>query len=114
MRNDDRRDRPERLAFGVGLIVLGILLTLGQLDLLPVRGMQHLWPTFILMAGVGKLLTPRYRSTGVFLVGLSLVFFAHSLGWAALHRTWPVLFVLGGLAMVWQALVGDRSREQAS
>ncbi len=107
MTREDRRDRPEKVMFGAGLIVLGILLTLGQLHLLPVEGLQHLWPTFILLAGLGKLLTPRRRSAGVFLVGLSLVFFAHTLGFASMNRTWPLFFVLGGVAMVWRALASD-------
>lgn len=101
------RDRPERLAFGAGLIVLGLALTLGELHVLPVDGLRHLWPTFLLIAGLAKLWSPRHRPAGAFMVGLSLVFFAHALGFASMRRTWPLFIVLGGLAMVWRALARD-------
>lgn len=94
----------ERLALGLGLIGLGLLLTLDQLGLAALGGMRQLWPLILIALGLGRLVASERRAGGALLLGLGLIFLLHSYRVARLHQTWPLFLVLGGISM----LVRDR------
>lgn len=110
----DARPRPtgvahERLALGLGLIGLGVLLTLDQLGLVALGGMRQLWPLILIAAGLGRLASPGRRGGAFTLLGLGLIFLLHSFRLARLHQTWPLFLVLGGISM----LMRDRRERHA-
>ena len=56
-----------RLAFGLGIMVIGLLLTLDNFGLLETRRFVRFWPILLIVAGVGKLthrLRAKARPTG--------------------------------------------------
>jgi Domain of unknown function (DUF5668) len=93
-----------RLSLGLGLITLGLVLTLGQAGLLHLEGLGRFWPLLLIGVGLVKVSQPLedgQRAVGVALLcagGLLLLF--NILSWG---RAWPLLFVLLGALLLWQA-----------
>ena len=87
-----------RLALGLVLIAVGLLLLLDQAGFL--RGLGRGWPLLILGAGVVKLLQP--REDGQKAIGVALVFLG---GWFQIISVgfWPLLLTLAGSFLLWGA-----------
>jgi hypothetical protein len=93
-----------RLAIGLLLIGLGLLLTLQQAGILNVDGISRFWPLLPIGIGMVKLRQPLadgQRAVGVALVaGGGLFQLIGVLSWG---RAWPLALVLAGGLLLWHA-----------
>jgi hypothetical protein len=92
-----RRTRARHIAFGACLAV-------NRRDIFDIFA---LWPLFLLGFGASKLLAPccrRERRSGIWLVSLGSWFALNQFTVLRARDTWPLLLVLMGAMMSWEAL----------
>jgi hypothetical protein len=94
-----------RLALGMVLIVMGLLLTLEQAGILNVEGIGRFWPLFLIGIGYVKVRQPLedgQRAIGMaLLAGGGLFQLISVLSWG---RAWPLALVAAGGLLLWQAV----------
>lgn len=94
-----------RLALGMVLIGLGLLLTLAQAGILRIEGLGRFWP--LLLIGIGLVKVRQPMADGQRAVGVALLFagglfqLISVLSWG---RAWPLVFVVAGGFLLWQAV----------
>ena len=104
--------RPQRrhrgLLTGVGLILVGILFLLHNLDVIDFRYSWESWPLLLVFFGVIRMLERSDRSSGLWLVLIGLWLFVNEreLWGFTYSNSWPLLVVVVGLSMVWKAMRG--------
>ncbi len=109
MNGETRRAPAGPLIGGILLVLVGVLFTLDSFGVLKAGDLLDYWPLVLVGAGLARIVGPRRpqeRVGGVILTmagGLLLLRTLH-LFWFRLHDLWPVLFLLGGGALLWQAL----------
>lgn len=100
-----RRDRGPVIG-GVVLIVVGTFLLLEKLGYVPNGFILHFWPTIFIVIGLVKIVYAGGRPTGAVLIAVGLLLQLSEIG--VLHVNfwdlWPVLIIIAGAAMLWQAL----------
>jgi predicted membrane protein len=100
------------LVFGIVIIIVGVLFTLDNLDLIESDVYLRYWPLGLVAVGIAKLLEARRTNAG--LLGGALFVLAGSwllldnLGYidAHLFDFWPVVLVIAGAMIVWHGLQG--------
>jgi len=107
-----------QLLVGVMVIVVGVLLTLDNLDLINAEMYLRFWPAGLIALGLLKLW--HAREVGGSFAGFLLTLVGT---WLLLERTaivdlsfrdlWPALLVFFGMFLVWQGLSGPRRRATA-
>lgn len=108
-----------RLVIGIAVILVGVLFTLDNLGLIRARDFLRYWPVIVMAVGVARLAQSQDRSG----VGAGLVWLAVG-AWLLLEsldllnvsfsRVWPLLLVLAGGYIAWQALSGGGHRHGAA
>lgn len=98
-----------RVVFGIVILTIGVLLTLDKLGWIEVDNIGRLWPVFLIVIGVSRLVQPASESGRGF--GAILVFVG---GWWLLYNLdltdlwlwdyWPLVFVAIGLSILWRAV----------
>jgi predicted membrane protein len=105
------------IVFGVVVIVVGILFTLDNLNI--VDGGAYLsryWPAGLIAIGSAKMIEARRRGTGLAggtlfaVVGTWLLLDNLELVEASFLDFWPILIVIAGVMIVWQGMRGQRTR----
>ncbi len=100
-----------RLVFGLVIIVIGVLFTLENFELLDASNYLRFWPLVLVAFGLVQALQPSSRSAravGVILIVVGVWLFLGELGlidWS-LWDLWPVILILIGASLVWRALGG--------
>ncbi len=103
-----------QLVFGIIVIVLGIMFTLDNLNILNARDFFRFWPLALMAFGLAKLFdseTAEGRLIGgiLFVVGsILLLDRLHVLSFS-FHYLWPLILVAIGLFIAWQAVMRDRT-----
>jgi predicted membrane protein len=97
-----------QLVLGLFIIVIGILFTLDNLDVLEAKEYFRLWPAAIIAVGLTKLIqsesTPGRAAGIVFsLVGILWLLSNLRLIRFSIWDYWPLILVAIGASMVWQA-----------
>jgi len=112
-----------RLAFGLAVMVLGLLLTLDNFGLLEARRFIRWWPVLLIALGVAKLfysLNARVRPAGYFLILVGLVLLLVNLGVLGSRQALAIFLMAVGATVVWRAartpppppsVVGDPSKQ---
>ena len=100
-----------RFVAGGILVLLGVLFLLDNLDVVDAREILRFWPVILIALGLTRLLAPRRPEQitgGVVLLFLGGVFLLRALhvSWFRLRSVWPLLLVLIGGMIIWQALRG--------
>lgn len=95
-----------KLVLGLGLIALGILLTLGRLGWAHAWDLLPFWPVLLALVGLASLLRRGWTHLGGHVwLAWALVGFAEQTGREALlERWWPLLVVWGGLVIALRAV----------
>ncbi len=103
------RSQSSRLFFAAFLIIAGTLLFLGNLGLFPVRNIWDYWPLWLVVVGVGKLLSARHaagQALGALLVVFGALFLTVTLGIFHINArddSWPLsllLIAFGAIALI--------------
>ncbi len=116
--NEDRSCRSRgwpvgKAILGLGVLAMGILLTLDNLDIMNVEHLFDYWPVLLIMLGLAHIIQPgRDRRLGAGLLWLVIgsLLLLNSLDlWAFnVWDLWPLLLVLFGVQMLWRALTRGR------
>jgi hypothetical protein len=108
MTNDGRARVTPQLVLGLGVIAFGLILTLDNLAIVDGRQFTRLWPVVLIALGVSQLTQPRKDAR--MLVGLPWVLIGtllllRNVGLLHVHigDLWPIVLVLIGAHLVWQA-----------
>ena len=103
------------LAFGVALVVAGLVLTLVKLDLIHLEGLSRLWPLFVVGYGVSHMVgaeKPKKRRAGLWIAMVGVWLLVNSLQLFGLfwHNSWPLLMILLALLRIfWPGDNEDRA-----
>jgi hypothetical protein len=102
-----------RIVAGVILLGLGALFLLDNFGVLDARDFLRFWPAILLALGLTRLMAPgkpEERSAGVVLSVLGAVFLlrAFHVPWFRLRMLWPLLLLILGASLIWQAIRGRR------
>lgn len=107
-RNESAVSLP-RIVFGFVILTVGVLLTLDKLGWIEVASIGRLWPVFLILLGVSRLVQPASepgRGFGAILVFVGGWWLLYNLGWTELWLWdyWPLILVAVGLSILWRAL----------
>ena len=95
-----------RLAFGLGIMVIGLLLTLDNFGLLDAHRFVRFWPVLLIVAGVAKLthrLKAKARTAGYLLIVLGLVLLLVNMHLIELRLAAALFLLALGAAIAWRA-----------
>jgi predicted membrane protein len=109
MENDETFRPSSQLVIGLLIIFLGVIFTLGNLDLMDSYNIVRFWPIAICVLGLYLAATANElpgRFAGILVAGAGFLLLANNLGYLRFHfwDFWPLLIVLAGFNMVWLAL----------
>jgi len=106
--------RHGRVLFGMFLMAAGTLMLVERLQLAEVRLTSHLWPLFPIALGLVRLIDPPVRPDGRVRSRRSAIWLLLLGGWGFVNEfqlyglrydnSWPLLFVIAGLNMVWKSV----------
>ncbi len=102
-----------QLVFGIIVIFLGVLFALDNLNIVAAGDILRFWPLALMALGLVKLLDAQGaegRLMGGILFGwgsLLLLDRLHVLNFSS-HLFWPMILVVVGLFIAWQAIMRDR------
>jgi predicted membrane protein len=103
--------RPDRgpVIGGVVFIVVGTFLLLEKLGYIPQGFVLHFWPTIFIVIGLVKIIYAGGRPTGAVLIALGVLLQLREMGIIRVDfwQLWPLLIIIAGIAMLWQALVRE-------
>jgi len=118
-----RTDAPVRftpqLFVGLTVIVVGVLMTLDNLQVLDAQRFLRYWPAGLIAVGLVKVWNSREGLGGDFggflflVVGTWLLLEQTALIHVSFWDMWPALLVFFGLFLVWQGVSGPRQRDAA-
>ena len=103
----------KNLITGLSLIFIGGLFLLDRMDVLDVRHFWHLWPVFIALIGINKMVCAERNSQfvhGAFQVVLAFWLYAsleHLWGWS-FRTSWPLLLIGFGLSIVLSSFIKNQ------
>ena len=103
-----------RLIIGLGILALGLLWTLDNLNILESEAITDWWPAIIIAVGLVRFLDARAsRLASVFIILLGALLLADSLDYADVDPgdVIPIGVALIGAKLVWDALGRKRSRD---
>ena len=99
-----------RLIPGLVIVLLGVLLTLHNLDVLEIERLWRFWPVILMAFGLHRLLEQpaRRRGFGFALLAIGIAFQLHYFGWMPLNRGhleqyWPLILAVVGVLLIWRS-----------
>src|SRR6266567_5608440 len=101
---------------GVVFIVVGLFLLLEKLGFVPPGFVIHFWPSIFIVIGLVKIIYAGGRPTGAILIALGILLQLNEMGIPHFHfwDLWPVLIIVAGVGMLWQALVKEKPAVSAN
>jgi hypothetical protein len=116
-------DRPieltGRLVFGLVVLTLGVLFTLGNLDLIDAHAIVRWWPSVLIVFGLAKLsgfMTRRHIAAGSVFTLLGAIWLGNELDvWSIdVFQLWPVFLIVAGGTLLMRGLrPGGASAERS-
>jgi predicted membrane protein len=95
-----------RVVFGLGVALLGLLLTLDNFGLLEATQLTRYWPVLLIAAGLAKLshrLRSKARPAGIFLIVLGLILLLVNLGILPFRLALGIFLLVAGAWIVGRA-----------
>jgi predicted membrane protein len=94
-----------RLVLGLGIIIIGVLFLLGNMDIIDPNEYLHLWPAILIIVGIAYLIQCQHGSGRVW--GIILTFVGTGMLLDRLHFIhfsvwiyWPLILVVIGIMMI--------------
>ena len=111
MASRERGSRSASAVFGLLIMGLGVVLLLDRLGRFDVEPLWRLWPSALILMGVGQLARPQASRSvcwGVTLVllGISYLGVNYNVLGMTWHNSWPLAIVAFGIGLVLEALTG--------
>jgi predicted membrane protein len=99
-----------KLILGIFFTILGVLLTLDNLDLTDADRFLAWWPLVIIAIGVLKLKNRRSRIPAAFAIGIGTLMVLYNTEWLSfsIFDLWPIALIIAGIGIVAHA-VGFRA-----
>jgi hypothetical protein len=96
------------------LIAVGLLFTLDGFGVIDAGSIWEYWPLILIFVGIKHLFSPAQpgqRTWGLIEVAFGAFFLLRNLGvfWISLWKVWPIMLVVAGGHMIWQARFGPKS-----
>ena len=103
-----QKDRQKsRMYFGIGIVIVGILLMLHTMGLLPYFSLQDSWPLILITVGILLGIKNNFRNNAwwiLILVGIiNITPQFMIMGKPSTHYIWPFMFIVGGLAIAFRS-----------
>lgn len=100
---------------GLGVLALGTLLTLDNLDIMEVEHLLDFWPVLLIILGLAHLVQPagdRRLGAGLLWLTIGTLLLLYTLDMLTFNvwDLWPLLLVLLGAKLLWRAFTRSRSR----
>ncbi len=116
--NPNVRSTPQ-LVLALLVIILGILFTLDNLDILAAHDYLRFWPLALMALGTAKFFDsgrPSSQAAGVVFFGIGSLFLLRNLNVIRFHPAalWPLVLVIIGAVMLWRVVTRDRIGETDS
>jgi len=118
--NEDRAGRPRgwpvgKAILGLGVLAMGVLLTLDNLDIMEVGNLFRYWPVLLIVLGLSHLLQPgrdRRLGAGLLWLVIGTLLLLNTLDYWTFNvwDLWPLLLVLFGGQLLWRAITRGRRR----
>src|SRR5216684_5979035 len=104
-----------KLAVGVFFTALGLLLTLGNLELLDANRLLRYWPALLIVVGLLKLREAGGRALALILLVAGILLLGQETRWIrfSIFDLWPVILIGAGVYIVANAL-GFRLSESSA
>jgi predicted membrane protein len=104
------------LVIGIAIVILGVILTLDNMEFLEARKILHYWPGVLVILGAFMILGTRDlqgRVSGALIAAWGGLLLATRMGYLDFHikNFWPLILILVGVNMALQAM---RSKPHAS
>jgi len=98
---------------GLAFVLVGILIMLGQLEILPeMNPWRYFGPAILIVMGLGRMWRPSPETGrgggGLWLVLIGVWLLLAQLNVWSMRRAWPLLLVALGLSIVWKAVRAGR------
>jgi predicted membrane protein len=94
-----------RIVFGLGVVALGVIFTLGNLEVIDAGEYWQYWPALLIVFGLGKLLERRSggKMFGFVVAVVGTLLLLERLGKIAwdVWDLWPLLLVVLGISILW-------------
>lgn len=102
-----------RILFGLGVIGVGVLALLDNLQVFGLPLLRTFWPLALVLLGLARLIWPRHAGSWLFgtaLIAVGALLTAQNLGYTRLELRdwWPVLVILAGLSILLRGLLPNR------
>ncbi len=106
-----------QVVLGLIIVLIGVVFTLDNMDVLYARDYVRYWPAFLVLYGISKLLQPRStpgtnalggtqgRFSGIIFIFIGSALLLDRMGVLEfrLWDFWPLLFVAIGLSLIWRS-----------
>ena len=108
-----------QLVFGICIIVLGLLFTLDNLDLIDAGNYLYFWPSIFILVGLMKLIQPsgtpgKVFGFGLVLLGSLMVLDRLDMIEFSVMQLWPIFIILFGFSLVRGAAMRQRAVERGT
>ena len=106
-----------QFVFGICIIVLGLLFTLDNLDLIDARNYLYFWPSIFVLVGLLKLIQPsgtpgKVFGFGLVLLGSLMILDRLDMIEFSILQLWPIFIILFGFSLVRGAMMRQRAVER--
>jgi len=103
-----------RSVIGVIVLLLGVVLTLGNFDIIDAPAVVRFWPVLLIIFGAVKLLEPGSGGGRIFgglvgAVGVVMLLNRMDIFDVDLWDFWPLLLVIAGASLIWRKHSGEAS-----
>ncbi|HSY48527.1 MAG TPA: DUF5668 domain-containing protein [Thermoanaerobaculia bacterium] len=105
-----------KLIVGIFFTLLGVLLTLDNLDLAEADRFLPFWPVVLVAIGILKFWERRNRTLAILLIGAGAVLIVFNTGWLpfSIFDFWPIALIFAGLGIVARAFRSRDSEDLSS
>ncbi|MBR9975478.1 MAG: hypothetical protein KFF77_07835 [Bacteroidetes bacterium] len=113
--NEKKYSMTSQAVIGIVVLLLGVILTLGNFDIIEASSVLRFWPALLVLFGMLKALQPgpgggRLFGAGVTVVGIFMLLGRLDIIWFDLWDLWPLVLIAVGASLVLKT--GRRSAEK--